>query len=127
MTVTEKVYSVLSGDAGVTALVPASRIKPYGNQQGLTLPYIVHGGSMEGTTRTHDAGLAKLRQWNYKISCFAANNSGAEALANAVIAVLGSYAQGGINTLLTHQLLMPFEADVKVQQIVLEFELWATL
>ena len=127
MTLTDKVCAVLSADAGVTAICPATRVKPYGSQQGLTLPYIVHGGSLDGTTQTHDAGLAKLKRWHYKVSCFAASFSAAETLAVAVKAALGNYRQGGLNSHLIGEMPMPYESDVRVQQIVLEFEMWEAL
>lgn len=127
MTLNDKVYAVLSADAGVTVICPASRVKPYGSQQGLTLPYIVHGGSLEDTAQTHDLGLANSKGWHYKVSCFAANFSGAQNLAAAVIVALGSYRGGGVVSHLVGQTQMPYEADVRVQQIVLEFEIWESL
>lgn len=127
MTITDKVYSVLSSAAGVTALVPASRIKPHGRQQGLTPPYIVHSGMLASTIFTHDGGLAKLREWEYKVSSFAQSESAAKAVAAAVEVVLGNYRGAGMTSFYKGELEMPYEADVLIQQIVQTFTIWASL
>jgi len=127
MHVQEKVTAVLGAAAGVTALVPASRIKPPGNQEGMTLPYIVHFPVTVETGSTHNSGLYNLKKWLYQVSCFAASYSAAKALSAQVVAALGSYRQGNINSLYTAERTMPYEGDVRVQQIVLEFEIWDTL
>ena len=128
MNVQEKVTEVLRAASGITALMPASRIKPPGNQQGMSLPYIVHFPVTVETLQTHDTGLINLKKWLYQISCFGASYSAAKAVAAAVVMALGNYrGPGNINNHYSAERTMPFEADVRVQQVVLEFEIWESL
>lgn len=128
MNVEEKVFAVLSAAAGVTALVPGSRIKPPGVQQGLTLPYIVHFPVGAQTSQTHDTGLVNLKYWLYQVSCFGASYSAAKALAAQVVVALGNYrGPGNISSHYSSERTMPYEEDVRVQQVVLEFEIWESL
>lgn len=87
MTIDQKTYSLLSAAAGVIAIAPASRIKPQGDWQNLTRPYIVHFPVGPYTTRMH-SGRAPLTEWVYQVSCFAEAYSAARALADAVKAAL---------------------------------------
>lgn len=127
MNVEQKVYAVLSAAAGVTGLCPASRIKPPGSQQKITAPYIVHFGMLDQTTLTHGEGLVLLKKWLYQVSCFGASYSAAKALAAAVVTAMGNYRQGNINSHLTGERTMPYDGDIAIEQIVLEFEIWDSL
>lgn len=128
MNVLDKVYAVLSAASGVTNLVPVSRIMPPGVQQGKSLPYIVHFPVVPETIETHDTGLVNLKYWLYQVSCFGASYSAAKALAAQVVTALGSYrGPGNISSHYSSERTMPYEEDVRVQQIVLEFEIWESL
>ena len=127
MNLTDKVYAVLSTAPGLTNLVPVSRIKPPGVQQRLSPPYIVHFGMLDETTRTHGEGLMNLKKWLYQVSCFDASFSAAKNVSAQVVLALGNYRQGGINSIFMRERPMPYEEDVRIQQIVLEFEIWETL
>lgn len=127
MNVVEKVYAVLSADAALTALVPASRIKPPGDWQGQTLPYIVHFPVFVQTDQTHNSGLINLKNWLYQVSCFGASYKAAKQVSSAVVAALGSYRAGGITSHYSGERTMPYEGDFRVQQIVLEFDIWESL
>ena len=118
---------MLGAAAGLTALVPVSRIKPPGNQEGLSLPYVVHFPVTVETARLHDTGIANLKKWLYQVSCFGQSYSAAKAVSAQVVAALGNYRKGGINSYHFAERTMPYEADVRVQQIVLEFEIWDSL
>lgn len=69
MTVEEAVQAILTGNAGVTALCPAPRIKPDGLYQSLTRPYIVHFIVAMEELDTHDSA-ATLKKWPYQIMYF---------------------------------------------------------
>lgn len=95
MTITEKLFSILSGSATLTALVPAARIKPPGAWQNLVRPYIVQVPIAIEPTNTNE-GLKALRVWTYQISVFADTFSNGEAVAVAVKELLGNYRQDGV-------------------------------
>lgn len=127
MTVAEKVYSVLSGNAGVIALVPAARIKVPGDWQDLPLPYVVHFPVSANPTHTMSE-RATLTEWSfYQVSIFAASYSACDAIATAIKAVIGHANVDGVQFAWTGQTTMPFEEDVRVQQIVLNFSIWEGL
>ena len=133
MTVEEKVYSILSGNAGVTALCPATRIKPSGDVRGLDFPFIVYFPVSVHTTQIHNTGLANLKHWLFQISCFGETYSSTKALAVAVVAALGSYRTGGINShysgerTIPYEPFQPFDTKIRVEQIALEFDIWDSL
>ena len=84
MTIDQKVYALLSANAGVLAIVStAARIKPQGDWQSLARPYIVHFPVSPYVQRTHE-GRVPLTEWMYQVSCFAEAYSAARALADAV-------------------------------------------
>ena len=62
MTIEEQVQATLAADAGVTALVPASRIRVPGNWQALTRPCIVHQPVSSDPYYMHE-GRAALTNW----------------------------------------------------------------
>ena len=87
MKIEEAVHAVLSGDASVTFLCPAERIKPMGIYQGLALPYLVHFPVSLSVIETH-GGMADLKEWPYQISMFAASVSALASLRSAVMSAL---------------------------------------
>ena len=124
MTIEEKVYAVLAAAAGVTVLATAGRIKPPGDWQSLARPYIVHFPVTAESIQMHGTpGLATLKMWRYQISCFADTYSGARSLAVAVRLAIGDYKADGIVTHWLSDYDIPFESDIRVIQIVSEFEI----
>lgn len=124
MTIEEKVFSVLSADAGVLAVTTAAQIKPPGNWQALARPYIVHFPVALETTNTHDKGIVNLKIWrSYQVSCFGDTYSSARALAAAVKAALGSYRQDNIISTWTGSRTMPYSSDPPMNHIAVEFEI----
>jgi hypothetical protein len=93
MTIEEAIYTILSSNATITALVPASRIKVPGDWQNIERPYIVHQVSSLQPTRTH-TGLASLRTWDYQINIIADTYSAGRALTEAVIVALDGWHVG---------------------------------
>jgi hypothetical protein len=124
MTIEEKVYALLSTTGAVTAIVPASRIKPPGNWQNLARPYIVHFPVALTTNYTH-GGRAALNGWPYQVSCFADSYSAARALAAAVASALqGNH--DGCQFFVRGQTPL-FDAEVLVHHIAIDFEVFEAL
>lgn len=130
MTVEEKVYAVLAANAGVIALVPASRIKPAtANLQGLARPYIFHHTVNMSTTYTH-SGLTDFRSFDfYQINCVGGGDDAGTALSKAkevavaVTAALGSYVDADATFFLRDQQTLPPDDDVRIQGIALVFQI----
>lgn len=134
MTVEEKVYAVLSANAGVTALVPSYKIKPAtSNIQNLAPPYITHQ-AVSMSTRYMHSGLADLRDFNfYQVNCIAGGDdagtalSKAKAVVVAVIAALANYVDADATFFLQDQQTLPTEEDVRVQGVALMFQITGAL
>jgi hypothetical protein len=131
MNIDEKTYELLSAAGAlpsygspVTQLVPASRIKPPGDWQTLTKPYVVYFGILTEPTEMH-SGRAPLTGWRVQVSVFALGYKEAMAIVPAVVAILS--ASTNPRYFWVSQSPMPYEHDVKVQQIVLEFDAWEAL
>lgn len=126
MLIEEKVYALLSADAGVSALT--SRIKPPGDWQNLRRPYVVHFPVAPEVIPLHDAAdqKAALTVWrSYQVSCFGDSYSAARTLATAIVAALSGQ-HGGVTFQWTGQTSM-FESDVRVFHVALDFEVWEAL
>jgi hypothetical protein len=127
VTLVEKVLAVLSAAPSVTTLVPAARIKPPGDWQDLALPYIVHFPVGVSPTQLL-ASRAALTEWPfYQISIFAASYSAADAIAVAIRDLLGNANSDGVQFMWTGQRALPFEEDVRIQQIAMDFQIWEAL
>lgn len=80
--------AVLIAAAGLTALVPATRIRVPGDWQDMARPYIIHQPVTVRPTETHN-GLQALRIWDiYQVSVFSATFSSGRAVVEQVIAAL---------------------------------------
>lgn len=93
MTIEQAIFNILGAAAGVTATVPASRIKVPGAWQNLARPYIVHQVSSLNPARTH-TGLVSLRQWDYQINVISATYSEGRELIEAVITAMDGWHVG---------------------------------
>lgn len=87
MTIEEAMYALLSGNAGVTAICPADRIKPEGVYQGLARPYIRHFAIALTPIETH-SGRAALTSWGYQLSLWADTVASLTSLRTAVLGAL---------------------------------------
>ncbi len=126
MTLQQKVFAILSAASGVTAIVPTDRIKPPGDWQVLSRPYVVHF-PLSPNPDYASGGQVPLTEWDYQISCFADDYPRAEALAIAVRSALRSFADDQVSFFWRDQRPGPYEPDVKVSHIVLDFTAWTTL
>lgn len=97
----EQVYTILSGVAALTALVPASRIKVPGDWQNLTLPYIVHFPVSPEPIHVHDDSLIQPGVWDfYQISVFASTYSSGRAICDVLIESFRDNLTGGVTAFL---------------------------
>jgi hypothetical protein len=123
----EKIYSVLSGAAAVTALVPAARIKVPGGHQNLTRPYIIHFPVGVDPIYTH-GGLRDLRKWDfYQVSCYADSHSSARAVAVAVRNALGNYRADRVVSFWQNDRTLPYDDETRVHHIAVEFSVFESL
>jgi hypothetical protein len=127
MTATQKIYALLSADAGVTALVPAARIKPAGDWQNLAKPYIVHFPVTAEFTRTYD-GPQALRFTRHQVSIFADLESTAEGIAEAVVTALDGHYDEDVSLMAAQSSFSAgYDTDLKVAHYVVEFEIAGAL
>jgi hypothetical protein len=125
VTLEEKTYALLAGDAGVAALT--SRVLPPGDWQNVTAPYIVHFPVSVDPQRTSQ-GIVPLKQWFYQVSCFAATYSAALFLSRAVISALDGTRDGV--TYFWRDQTATYERDAGdsgIHQIALTFEVFEAL
>lgn len=128
MTAQEKVYSILSAAAGVTALVPAARIKPQGDWQDLAKPYIVHFPAA-GEPITCHSGLMPMRIWTYQVSVFTSSTSSAHAIADAVVTAMAGYKDSDTDPIILTRppLDLGYDTDLKIQHVAIEFQIAGAL
>lgn len=125
MIIEEKVFSLLSVAASITALVPATRIKPPGDWQNLARPYIVHFPVALSANYTH-SGRAAMNAWPfYQVSCFADSYSEARSLA-AIVAAALSGNHDGCQFFVRNQTAL-FDSEVKVHHVAVDFEIFESL
>ncbi len=77
-------YSVVTGDAGVSAII-GTRMHPQRAPQGETLPYIVYS-RITASNGSHGVSLDRgaLREILFQVNCYAATYSEMDALVDAV-------------------------------------------
>jgi hypothetical protein len=123
MTATQKIYALLSADAGVIALVPASKIKPAGDWQNLGTPYIVHFPVSTEATRTYD-GPQALRFVRHQVSIFAGSEGSAETIAAAVVDALDGHYDADVSLIALQNLYsLGYDTDLKVAHVAVDFTL----
>jgi hypothetical protein len=124
MTVEAKMYAIMSTAAGITALVPAARIKPPGAWQNLTRPYLVHFPVAVDLIHTH-YGLAELRMWRfYQIDIFADTYGNAIEIRDALVLALDGYKDAEVNRIAYQGAggAGDFDTDLGIQHLALNFE-----
>lgn len=129
MAIEDTVYSVLSSAAGVIALVPVGRIKPPGDWQALTRPYIVYRPITLRPTYTHDIPTVDLilEYPNFQVSIVADSYPSGRAVANAVTAAIKGAANGnhsGVQFFLRNETALDFDTDRKIIEIAQDYEVW---
>jgi len=92
-TVSTEIYDLLA--AGLphhgspeVEIVPLAGIKPPGDYQKMTLPYVIHFPVSEAATHAHGA-LVTGREWLYQVSTFASSMESCQTVANAIRSILG--------------------------------------
>jgi hypothetical protein len=122
MTITEKVFSVLSAASTVTARCPAARIKVPGAWQDLALPYITHFPVTLNPTVAHE-GLQALRIWDYyQVDVWSADYGSGEELALAVLSALSGNHGGAQFIAKPGAFYAGGEPDLNVHHFVVSFE-----
>lgn len=120
---------MLSADAGVTALVPATRIYPDGEEQNVSLPKIKHGVVSDRSVYTH-TGRATLRNADfYQVAIYATTMQQVRQIAEAVITALsGCHEVGspadGLTGFHTHTTKLPYDMEVRCCGLALDFDIW---
>ena len=82
-------YTILSGDAGVTALI-STRMYPVVIPQDVSLPAVAYQRISTARVYSHD-GPSCLARPRFQFSCTATTYSAARAVANAIRAALDGY------------------------------------
>mgnify|MGYP001612239732 CR=1 FL=1 len=129
MAIEETIYSVLSAAAGVTALVPVSRIKPPGDWQYMTRPYIIYRPITFNPTHIHNSVTVNLINHypNLQINIVADSYSSARAVADAVTAAIRGTANGlqsGWQFFLRNELPLEWDGDRKIMEIAQDYEVF---
>ena len=129
MSIETTFYAVLSAAAGVTALVPVSRIKPPGDWQNLTRPYIVYRPITRNPTHIHDPVTTSLIEHypNFQVNIVADSYSSARTVADAVLAAIRGSANGvhsGWQFFLRNELPLEFDTDAKIMEIAQDYEVF---
>ena len=136
MRIEAALYTLLSGDSGVSALV-STRIFPHQAPQGGALPFLVY--QRISTPRDYSQSGPSLLVWpRFQITAVAATFDGARALAHALRAALSGYSGtmgggGGVSvgaTFLENEAdgyeprLMSFEPDLSVYTSRQDYIIW---
>lgn len=133
MEIEKAVYQVLAASATLTALCPAAKIYPQGDWQNIGLPYIVHFGVATSPTQMY-SGLASLEMYEfYQVSCYAATQSAARGMADAVkramdgVHELGSPVEDSITCFYRNERTLPYDFEVRAAHIAVDFRIAHTL
>lgn len=86
MTIDDALYSLISGDAGVAALI-SDRVYPDLLPEKVTFPAMTYQEISLTPTVSHD-GDSHLDESRYQFDCYAATRSGARAIADALRTLL---------------------------------------
>jgi hypothetical protein len=119
--ITQTVYSLLSGTAGITAITRS--IFPSVVPQKATFPAITYQRDGAIHMQTFD-GHNSLVESSFQIDCWAKTVSGAEALAAAVKTALIDYAVPPVNHTRIDNEIQLFEAETELHRVLLQFTIW---
>jgi hypothetical protein len=92
----EIIQATLTGDADLTAIVPAERIRLRGDNRGLPMPFIVHGPIVDRYEPVFD-GVGRRWIGVYQVSVFAKTAAIARAVADRIVELLGGLRMEGVN------------------------------
>ena len=122
MNIEEKIQAALVDSPPLLAVVPAARIRVWGDIQGEARPYIVHRAISANPQYTH-SGLTPLTEWVYQVSCFADSASKAREAAMCVVAALNGTHGGATYFWVDEQ--SQYEAETRVHHIAEIFRVHA--
>lgn len=125
----ERLFSMLSSDEGVTALV-ATRIFPQVLQaedpDGIpVLPAIAYHVITDRAEKSLDARSTSLRHRHVQVDCYALAYLEAQVIADAVESVLTAYTAPGMTSRQSTRRDL-YENDAKWFRVVLDFSWWTT-
>lgn len=119
MTIGEDVYSELSGDAGLSALV-STRIYPQWLPQETTLPAVTFTQVSENPQNTIGGELA-LRNHQYQFDIFATSYASAQSVVAALNTAVQSASAFQAYRLTQQEL---YEPQTEVHRVSVDFSLW---
>jgi hypothetical protein len=92
----EIIQATLTGDAALTAIVPAERIRLRGDNRGIPMPFVVHGPIVDRYEPTFD-GVGRRWIGVYQVSVLAKTAAIARAAADRIAELLGGLRAEGVN------------------------------
>lgn len=116
-----KLFSVLSGDSGVSALV-STRIYPSIREQETELPAITY--SVSSSPIDCKDGSSQLDVQNVQINCFATTVLGADTLREAVRTALDGYSDADIQTSKFEASTGEYDLDIRGFQFIDRYEIY---
>lgn len=125
MSINSRLFSRLSADAGVSALVFASgiyRIYPVQVPQDAQYPAVVYQ-TVNNTPINHLTGESDLQNDRVQIDCYAESSDQAHALADAIKAAM----QGDANNFKAVRVSrndIPFDDDTKLHRVSIDYSIW---
>lgn len=126
MTVEQKVYSILSTNASLTAVVPSARIKPPGDWQRMAKPYLVHFPVSVRPIETHQ-GRVGLKHWSsYQVSVVSSSTSNARTVADLVVSALEGL-HDGVQVFWTNLIHLGYDKETNTSEYAIEFDVWEAL
>lgn len=119
--ISETLYTLLSGAAGVTAITTG--IFPSVIPQQATYPAIAYS---KDQTRFHDSydGRNGLTTTQFQIDCYGHTAADAETLAGAVKTALIEYRTYPINRIRIDNEMTLFEPETELHRVLLQFTIW---
>ena len=123
MSIKAAIFSILSNDAGVAALVTA-RIYPAQAPQRVTAPFITYR-RISGPRDHTLSGPTGLTRPRFEFSCWATTDDGAEALAAAVRAALANYSGTVVGVVIHYTKIdgerdLPFESSLQFYRVAVD-------
>lgn len=129
MHIEKAVYLILSGDASLTALVPADRIYPEEEIQNVVLPNIKHFVVADKSLYVHSGRVSLRNSEFYQVSVYAARRFQVRQIAEAVInALSGTHEVGspaeGVTAFHENSHPLPYDETVRAAGMALDFSIW---
>lgn len=121
MAIGESIYTELTGDADVSALV-STRVYPLIAPQNVTVPYLVYQ-RVSGSPVNEMAGYAGLENPRYQIDVYDDDYAGARALAVKVRTAMNA---ATVFTALQQSDTDLYEAEASLFRVTMDFSIWTT-